>query len=124
LWITLNRPECGNLITTGMVNALKQALLSVSAETKLVVLAANGDDFCKGRDYSAAPEDAKNGKKPSTLEIYDRMTGPNHRLLYSHQDDARSNVGRCTRRRNRFRLRDVVRLRSRPGQRQRSFLSA
>jgi enoyl-CoA hydratase len=74
--IELNRPECGNLVTTEMVHALADAVKSLPADTKLVVLSGSGRDFCKGRDYQAAPESAKGGRPPSALELRERMTGP------------------------------------------------
>jgi enoyl-CoA hydratase len=74
--IALNRPECGNLVTTEMVVALSNALTRVPRDTKLVVITGKGADFCKGRDYQAAPEDAKGGRAASALELRERMTGP------------------------------------------------
>jgi enoyl-CoA hydratase/carnithine racemase len=75
--IGLNRPECGNLVTAGMVEALTNALQSIGGDVKLVVVAGGGADFCKGRDYQSAPESAASGRTaPSALEIRERMTGP------------------------------------------------
>lgn len=74
--IELNRPDCGNLVTTEMVHALAGAVTRLPAEAKVVVLAGKGRDFCKGRDYQAAPESAKGGRAPSALELRERMTGP------------------------------------------------
>src|SRR5690606_3204050 len=75
--IELNRPDCGNLVTTGMVGELARALQSVAADVKLVVITGRGADFCKGRDYQSAPESAVADKgAPSALDIRERMTGP------------------------------------------------
>jgi enoyl-CoA hydratase/carnithine racemase len=74
--IELNRPDCGNLVTTEMVLALADAVKRAPGEAKLLVLAGKGADFCKGRDYQAAPESAKGGRAPSALELRERMTGP------------------------------------------------
>jgi enoyl-CoA hydratase len=76
LWITLNRPDCGNLITMSMIRTLTETLQSIPDDIKIVVINAEGDEFCKGRDYSEAPEDAAKGKKPSALDIRTRMTAP------------------------------------------------
>lgn len=74
--IELNRPDCGNLVTTEMVSALADAAKRVPDDAKLLVLAGRGADFCKGRDYQAAPEDARGGRPPSALELRSRMAGP------------------------------------------------
>jgi enoyl-CoA hydratase/carnithine racemase len=74
--IELNRPDCGNLVTTEMVAALSEALKRLPGGTKLLVLSGKGADFCRGRDYQAAPENSKGGRPPSALELRERMTGP------------------------------------------------
>jgi enoyl-CoA hydratase/carnithine racemase len=75
--IELNRPECGNLVTSAMVVRLTQALAALSPEIKLVVVSGAGGDFCKGRDYQAAPENAgEGGRAPTALAIRSRMTAP------------------------------------------------
>jgi enoyl-CoA hydratase/carnithine racemase len=75
--IALNRPECGNLVSTDMVQGLTQVLLAIAADVKLVVITGRGADFCKGRDYQTAPESAGAGKSaPSALTIREQMTGP------------------------------------------------
>ncbi len=75
--IELNRPECGNLVTADMVTVLADALRGIGPEVKLVVIAGSGQDFCKGRDYQAAPESAGADRSaPSALAIRERMTGP------------------------------------------------
>jgi len=76
LTVTLNRADCGNLVTMEMVDALREALAGVPREVKLVVLAGAGNDFCKGRDYQSAPESAQGGRAPSALTIRDEMTSP------------------------------------------------
>ena len=74
--IELNRPDCGNLVSTDMVQGLTHALQSIADDVKLVVIAGRGGDFCKGRDYQTAPESAAGGKAPSALRIRAQMTGP------------------------------------------------
>lgn len=49
LRITLNRPEHGNGATDPMALALTEALLKAGETSRLVVLNANGKDFCVGR---------------------------------------------------------------------------
>jgi len=74
--IELNRPDCGNLVTPGMVQALSEAVRKIPAESKLLVLTGKGADFCKGRDPQAAPEAGSGGKLPSALELRERMSNP------------------------------------------------
>lgn len=76
LWVTLNRPDCGNAFTMEMVEALTEALHRVPQDTKLVVLSGEGQDFCKGRDYREAPESSRGGRTPTALQIRDEMTTP------------------------------------------------
>ena len=76
LWITLNRPHDGNRVTAPMISTLAQALKEVPEDVKLILIRAEGADFCKGRDYQAAPEDADRGQRPSALQIQERMTTP------------------------------------------------
>lgn len=79
--IELNRPECGNLVTTEMVRSLTQLLETIAGDVKLVVVAGRGNDFCKGRDYQTAPESTRAGHAaPSALKIREEMTGPMMRL--------------------------------------------
>lgn len=74
--IELDRPDCGNLVTSEMVVTIAEALRAAATGAKVVILSGRGSDFCKGRDYSAAPESAKGGKAPSALEIRRTMTDP------------------------------------------------
>lgn len=74
--IALARPECGNLITMEMIAALADALQRLPADAKLIVIAGQGADFCKGRDYQSAPESAREGRPPSARQILDSMTTP------------------------------------------------
>jgi enoyl-CoA hydratase len=75
--IELNRPEGGNLVSMDMVVALTRALTSIGRDVKLVVISGQGSDFCKGRDYQAAPESSGAGRAaPTALRIREEMTGP------------------------------------------------
>ena len=86
--IELNRPDCGNLVTSTMVVELTEHLRSVAADVKLIVISGQGQDFCKGRDYQTAPESAGAGKSaPSALTIREQMTAP-MTTLYSTLRDA------------------------------------
>ena len=74
--VELNRPDCGNLVTTEMVSALSDAVKRLLDDAKLLVLTGRGADFCKGWDYQAAPENAGGGRPPSALALRSRMAGP------------------------------------------------
>jgi len=76
LEIVLSRPDCGNLITMPMISEIGNALRSLSTKTTAVVLRGEGKDFCKGRDYAQAPEDAKRHHTPDAVQIRDDMTTP------------------------------------------------
>lgn len=76
LSLTLNRPECGNLITMPMIKTITQTLRDVSRDTNVVVFRAAGADFCKGRDYARAPEDAAKGEIITAATIRETMTSP------------------------------------------------
>ena len=58
LRITLNRPDQGNAATDPMAVTLTEALLKAADSSRLVVLNANGKDFCVGR--------ASIGQRPPT----------------------------------------------------------
>jgi len=53
-YITLNRPEKRNALNSEMVSALLEKLevARQSADTKIVILRANGDAFCAGADLA------------------------------------------------------------------------
>ena len=72
--IVFNRPENGNMLTIDMVNRLAAQVTEAGRDpgVKAILLAANGDDFCLGRDPSGAPEQA-----PKTaVEMRDALTSP------------------------------------------------
>jgi enoyl-CoA hydratase len=58
LRITLNRPDHGNAATDPMALKLTETLLKAEETSRLVVLSANGKDFCVGR--------ASMGQRPAT----------------------------------------------------------
>jgi enoyl-CoA hydratase/carnithine racemase len=74
--VEINRPDCGNLVTPEMISALAEAVTSLPAEAKVIVLSGRGNDFCKGRDPAAAPEAGSAGKLPSALQIRERVGYP------------------------------------------------
>ncbi|MCE2949802.1 MAG: enoyl-CoA hydratase/isomerase family protein [bacterium] len=74
--VVLNRPDCGNLVTSAMVELLHAAVTSIPREAKLLVLCGAGTDFCKGRDYAHAPEQGRDGRAPSAVAIRANMTAP------------------------------------------------
>ena len=76
LSLMLNRPDCGNLITMEMIGAVTERLRNLSKETRLVVFRGAGTDFCKGRDYKKAPEDAGTDRSISASAVRERMTTP------------------------------------------------
>jgi methylglutaconyl-CoA hydratase len=61
--VTLNRPEKRNAIDEQMIAELRSALESVSRETdvRVVLLAAEGPDFCTGMDLGAMAASAASG---------------------------------------------------------------
>lgn len=74
--ITLSRASEGNPVSSEMIVAMTAAVNALPKECRILALRAEGPDFCVGRDYGAAPEDARAGKKPTALQIQDRMTQP------------------------------------------------
>jgi enoyl-CoA hydratase/carnithine racemase len=50
--ITLNRPDCGNLVSNDM-GAEIAGMIAAAAASRLIVLRGAGDDFCLGRDSAA-----------------------------------------------------------------------
>jgi enoyl-CoA hydratase len=53
LRITLNRPDCGNLVSDDMAVELARLLTTAGESFRLVVLRGAGDDFCLGRQGMA-----------------------------------------------------------------------
>jgi enoyl-CoA hydratase len=53
--LRLNRPEAGNALTPGLIQALDDAFAAIDEEEaiRVVVLAGSGDDFCAGADIAA-----------------------------------------------------------------------
>ncbi len=71
--VTLARPELGNKLTTEDIRALGQAILSAGSDpdVKAVLVKAQGDQFCMGRD----PGSAASGPK-SALQTRTSVTEP------------------------------------------------
>ncbi len=53
--LTLDRMDQDNRMSNGMIEALTAALGDVAASCRLIVLRANGPDFCLGRDMPPPP---------------------------------------------------------------------
>ncbi|MFN4327714.1 MAG: enoyl-CoA hydratase-related protein [Limnobacter sp.] len=60
-WLTLNRPEVKNAMNGEMIHALVEAFqrLGQDADTRAIVLAANGDAFCSGADLAYMMQQAQ-----------------------------------------------------------------
>jgi enoyl-CoA hydratase/carnithine racemase len=74
--ITLNRPQRRNAIVTPDMNQLLAKLLERAQDddrVKVVILAANGKDFCAGEDTRRVPVEAFGLKKGSRLPQSIRM---------------------------------------------------
>lgn len=54
-YVTLDRPEASNLVSYTMSVQLAAALRAATADSDVLVVAANGDDFTLGRDQSERP---------------------------------------------------------------------
>lgn len=76
LEIILSRPDCGNLVTMPMITQIGDALRNLPDQIGAIVLRGTGQDFCKGRDYAQAPEDADRQSSPDALQIRSKMTAP------------------------------------------------
>ncbi|WP_309084682.1 enoyl-CoA hydratase/isomerase family protein [Chelativorans sp.] len=72
LEITLNRPDNGNALTAAMAEAITAALKGLAAETRVVLLKANGADFCTGRS-AAMPVP---GSRATALDLRAAISEP------------------------------------------------
>jgi len=72
--LTLTRPEAGNMLTLAMVRDIAEAVRDAGDDraVNVIVLSGEGDDFCKGRDPSGAPE----GNPTTALEIRAALMEP------------------------------------------------
>jgi enoyl-CoA hydratase len=70
--ITLNRAAEGNVLTQSMGEAMLQAVGSLAPETKVVVIRAEGADFCTGRQ-SAMPA---SGARATAVDIRGAVADP------------------------------------------------
>lgn len=50
--LTLNRPDKRNAISVALLGALDAAIRGLTAEVKVIILAANGEHFCAGLDLA------------------------------------------------------------------------
>jgi enoyl-CoA hydratase len=51
--LTLNRPDEGNILTDQMVAELRDAVVGVPDDCKVILLKGSGSDFCLGRDLGS-----------------------------------------------------------------------
>ena len=65
--ITLNAPETGNAATDPMAQAIIAAIRGAPGDTRLIVIQANGPDFCVGRAGMAG----RSPRKPEALDLRD-----------------------------------------------------
>lgn len=72
LEIVLNRPDKGNALTPEMADAITAALKSLSPETRVVLMKANGADFCTGRS-AAMPAP---GTRATALDLRNAISDP------------------------------------------------
>ena len=63
-WITLNRPDNRNALSSGLVNELHQHLQSATADpdARCIVITGNGPAFCAGADLKDPPGESADGK--------------------------------------------------------------
>ena len=72
LRICLNRPDKGNALTPAMANAITDSILTLTPETRCIVLEASGKDFCTGR--AAAMPAA--GSRATALDLRAAISDP------------------------------------------------
>ncbi|MGK6316316.1 enoyl-CoA hydratase/isomerase family protein [Neorhizobium sp. DT-125] len=80
LEIVLNRPDKGNALTSEMAEAITAALKSPLPETRVVLMKANGPDFCIGRSAAmpapgtrATALDLRNAISDPVLDFYEAL---------------------------------------------------
>jgi enoyl-CoA hydratase len=105
--ITLTRPESGNRLTAEDLPALGQAILDAGnkPDVKVVLVKAQGEQFCMGRDPGPAapsPKSAlqiRNGVTEPILGIYEAIRGTPVPVIAVVQGEARgfgcAFVGQC-----------------------------
>jgi len=76
--VTLNRPAEGNLLTLDMIGALRAALRSAGeSDAKVILLRANGADFCRGRESKSGPPPnalaLRNNVLRTILDVFDAI---------------------------------------------------
>lgn len=72
LEIVLNQPETGNTLTFEMTEQIERAARSLPPETRLVLMRAEGEDFCSGRQSPMPPA----GSQVSIEELRARVAEP------------------------------------------------
>jgi enoyl-CoA hydratase/carnithine racemase len=72
LAVTLNRPDKGNALTSDMAEAIGAAIRALSPDIRVVVLKANGEDFCTGR----APAMPAPGSRVTALDLRKAVSDP------------------------------------------------
>ncbi|HJQ75540.1 MAG TPA: enoyl-CoA hydratase/isomerase family protein [Gaiellaceae bacterium] len=82
-WITLNRPEKRNALTTGMIEALHGAVEAAAgrADVRVIVVAGAGQTFCAGLDLRELASQREAGRVEThsledALHVLDRCPQP------------------------------------------------
>ena len=72
-WLTMNRPQQMNLLTSAMLEALQQAFDAIAQDdsVRVVVLAGAGKGFCAGHDLK---EIRALGEQPKIRELFDQCS--------------------------------------------------
>ncbi|MDO8361692.1 MAG: enoyl-CoA hydratase-related protein [Actinomycetota bacterium] len=81
--ITLNRPRRKNALTSGMVTGIIEAIRAAGDddETRVVLITANGDDFCAGMDLVQSNDTSSAPTKPRIGHLQRRMQVGAHDMI-------------------------------------------
>ena len=72
--ITINRADKGNMLTLDMLDNISALIIDagLDPDIKAISISSTGDDFCLGRDPSAAPENTPK----NAVEMREALTAP------------------------------------------------
>ncbi|MDO8390364.1 MAG: enoyl-CoA hydratase-related protein [Actinomycetota bacterium] len=81
--ITLNRPKRKNALTAGMVTGIIEAVRAASDDddARVIVITANGDDFCSGMDLVQSNDTSGVVSKPRIGHLQRRMQVGAHDMI-------------------------------------------